>query len=111
MFIAVILWVTIMGRRDLILTRNIEVKFRVAEAHQVVGQTTDEIRLRLSGPRAALKELMDGNKSKPVMIDIAGRGEGVFDIDVPVNRIDIPAGVKILSVRPNLIRVEVEKSP
>ncbi len=111
LFIAVILWLTIMGRRDLILTKNIEVEFKTSAAQRIIGQTADQIRLRLSGPRSALKEVMDGTKSKPVVIDISGRDPGVHDIDVPVNRIDLPHGVKILSVRPNFVRVEVAKSP
>jgi YbbR domain-containing protein len=111
LFIAIILWLTIMGRRDLILTKNIEVEFRTSGIYRIVGQTADQIRLRLSGPRSALKEIMDGTKTKPLVIDISDRGAGVFDIDVPVNRIDLPQGVKILSIRPNLVRVEVAKTP
>jgi YbbR domain-containing protein len=111
LFIAVILWLTIMGRRDLILTKNIEIEFKPAPNYKVVGQTADQIRLRLSGPRTALKEVMGGTKNKPLTVDISDRGEGSLDVDVPVNRIELPAGVKILSVRPNLVRVEVQKSP
>jgi YbbR domain-containing protein len=109
LFIAIILWLTIMGRRDLILTKNIEVEFKTASVYRVVGQTADQIRIRLSGPRNSLKEIMDGTRTKPLTIDISDRGEGIFDIDIPINRIDLPPGVKILSVRPNLVRVEVAK--
>lgn len=111
LFIAVILWLTIMGRRDLALSRNIEIEFKTAPHYRIVSQTTDQIRLRLSGPRSSLKDLMGEAKSKNLELDISNRGAGVFDIDVPVNRIEIPAGVRILSVRPNLVRVEVVKAP
>jgi YbbR domain-containing protein len=109
LFIAVILWLTIMGRRDLILTKNVDIEFRIAPAHRIVGQTADQLRLRLSGPRQALKEIMESSKAKPLVIDVSERGTGVFDVEVPVNRIDLPHGVKILSIRPNLVRVEVAK--
>ncbi len=111
LFIAMILWLTIMGRRDLTLARSFEIEFKTAAQHRVVGQTTDQIRLRLSGPRSSLKELMGEVKGKTLEVDISDRGAGIFDIDVPVNRIEIPAGVRILSVRPNLVRVEVVKAP
>ncbi len=111
LFIAIILWLTIMGRRDLILTRSIDIEFKTAAQHRIVGQTADQIRLRLSGPRSSLKELMGEVKGKGIQVDISERGAGIFDIDVPVNRIEIPAGIRILSVRPNLIRVEVIKEP
>lgn len=111
LFIAIILWLTIMGRRDLILTRNIDVEFKTAAHYRIVGQTADQIRLRLSGPRSSLKELMGEVKGKALQVDISERGPGIFDIDVPVNRIEIPAGVRILNIRPNLVRVEVIKEP
>ena len=34
-------------------------------------------------------------------------GPGVADIDVPLTKISLPPGVKILSVRPNVIRAEI----
>ena len=111
LFIAIILWLTIMGRRDLTLTRNIEIEFKVAPHYRIVGQTADKLRLRLSGPRSALKELMGEVKGKTLEVDISDRGPGIFDIDVPVDRIEIPAGLRILSIRPNLVRVEVIKEP
>lgn len=109
LFIAIILWLTIMGRRDLILTKNVDLDFRTAVGYRIVGQTDDRIRLRLSGPRSGLKEVMDSARSKPLMIDISDRGEGIFEIDIPTSRIELPPGVKILSVRPNFVRVEVVK--
>jgi YbbR domain-containing protein len=111
LFISVILWLTIMGRRDLILTKNIEIEFKTAANTRIVGQTADQVRLRLSGPRSSLKEIMGAVKGKPLVVDISDRGEGVFDIDVPVNRIELPQGIRILSIRPNLVRVEVVKAP
>lgn len=111
LFIAVILWVTIMGRRDLILTKNVEIEFKTAAKFRITGQTTDQIRLRLSGPRSSLKEVMSGTKAKALVLDISDRGAGVFDIDIPVNRIELPQGVRVLGVRPNLVRVEVVQSP
>ncbi len=111
LFIAIILWLTIMGRRDLILTRSIDIEFKTAAHYRIVGQTADQIRLRLSGPRSSLKELMGEVKGKSLEVDISDRGPGIFDIDVPVNRIEIPTGVRILNIRPNLVRVEVVKEP
>ncbi len=111
LFIAIILWLTIMGRRDLILTRSIDIEFKTAAHYRIIGQTADQIRLRLSGPRSSLKELMGEVKGKSLEVDISDRGPGIFDIDVPVNRIEIPTGVRILNIRPNLVRVEVVKEP
>jgi hypothetical protein len=50
---------------------------------------------------------MDNPQTQSILIDISDRGEGVLDIDVPLNKIDVPMGVRILGVRPNVIRAEV----
>jgi len=72
-----------------------------------VAQTADSIRVKVSGPRTALKKFMDNPQSGSIVIDISNRGPGVLDVDVPLNKIDVPMGVKILGVRPNVIRAEV----
>jgi hypothetical protein len=53
---------------------------------------------------------MGNSKAQALRVDLSDRAEGVFDVDVPVNQIDLPQGVRILSVRPNLVRVEVVKT-
>ncbi|MNT62258.1 hypothetical protein D3C72_1999600 [compost metagenome] len=40
-------------------------------------------------------------------MDLSSRGEGVLYVDIPLNRIEVPMGVKILGIRPNQIQVEV----
>jgi YbbR domain-containing protein len=73
----------------------------------VVAQTADNIRVKVSGPRAALKKFMDNPQTQSILIDISERGDGVLDIDVPLNKIEVPMGVRVLGVRPNVIRAEV----
>jgi hypothetical protein len=50
---------------------------------------------------------MDNPQTQGILIDISERGEGVLDIDVPINKIEVPMGVRVLGVRPNVIRAEV----
>jgi hypothetical protein len=50
---------------------------------------------------------MDNGYSQTIPIDISKRGEGVLDIEIPLNKIEIPMGVKVLNVRPSMIRAEV----
>ena len=107
LIIALILWVTVLGRRDFVFTKVVDVELITADGHVVVAQTADRIRVRVSGPRSSLKKFMDSRSSQTVQIDITQMGDGILDVDVPTGKIDIPAGVKILGIRPNVIQAEV----
>lgn len=107
LFISLILWLTILGRRDFVLSKKIDIELQTGAKQVVVAQTADNIRVKVSGPRAALKKFMDNPQTQSILIDISERGEGVLDIDVPLNKIDVPMGVRVLGVRPNVIRAEV----
>lgn len=112
LFISLILWLTILGRRDFVLSKKVDVEFQTNANQVVVAQTADNIRVKVSGPRAALKKFMDNPQIQSIVIDISQRGEGVLDVDVPLNSIEVPLGVRVLGVRPNVIRVEVaNKNP
>ena len=107
LFISLILWLTILGRRDFVLSKDIDLELITAPGTQVVAQTTDHVKLKVSGPRAALKKFMDSSLSQTLTMDLSARGEGVIYVDIPLNRIEVPMGVKILGIRPNQIQVEV----
>lgn len=107
LLIALFLWTTVMGRRDFVLTKVINVELLTSENQSVLAQTADRIRVRVSGPRSALKKFLDDPKTQKIVLDISNSGEGVLDLDIPTQQIQAPMGVKVLSVRPNMIRVEV----
>lgn len=109
LFISLILWLTILGRRDFVLSKDIDVEFITASGNQIVAQTTDHIKVKVSGPRTSLKKFLESSLSQNIVIDISQRGEGVVNVDVPLNKIEVPIGVRILGYRPNQIQVEVAK--
>ncbi len=107
LFISLILWLTILGRRDFVMSKNIEIDLITAPGQVVVAQTTDQIKVKVSGPRTALKKFMDGTYSQSVTIDVSTKPDGILDVDIPLNRLEIPMGVKVLSIRPSVIRAEL----
>ncbi len=91
------------------MTKNIEIDLITGADQSVAAQTTDQIKVKVSGSRTALKKFMDSGYSQTIPIDISKRGEGVLDVEIPLGKIEIPMGVKVLSVRPSVIRAEVVK--
>lgn len=109
LFIALILWVTILGRRDFILTKNLEVEVMVGPQYIVSTQSVDHVRVKVSGPRTALKKFIDSGVSQLILVDGTSKGEGEFEFTIPMEKIDVPFGVKVLQIRPTTIKAKIEK--
>jgi YbbR domain-containing protein len=110
LFIALILWLTILGRRDFVLSKTIDVDLLLQPGISLVLQSADKVKVKVSGPRTALKRFMDSGLSQMVTIDASSRGEGEYDLEVPVSKIDVPFGVRVLQVRPSSVKVQLKKT-
>ncbi len=111
LFIALILWMTILGRRDFVQSKEIDVEIYASLPFQVTKQSSDHIRVRVSGSKNALKKFVEGNHSQTVFVDISSEGEGIHQVEIQPSRIDVPIGVKVLSIKPNVIQAEVARRP
>jgi YbbR domain-containing protein len=109
LFIALILWVTILGRRDFILTKNLEVEVMVGTHYIVANQNVEHVRVKVSGPRTALKKFIDSGVSQLILVDATTKPEGEYELNIPMDKIDVPFGVKVLQVKPTTIKAKIEK--
>lgn len=108
LFIALILWLTILGRRDFTLTKSVDIELLTSGSQTVVSQSVDTVKIKVSGPRTALKKFMESGMSPLVSIDISKKGTGDLDVEVPIRLIEVPFGVKIVSVRPTSVKARVQ---
>jgi hypothetical protein len=109
LFIALILWFTILGRRDFVMAKNIDVEILVPFGYVLESQNVDRLRVKATGPRMALKKFMDSGFAQQVTIDASSKGEGEFELEVPLGKIDVPFGVRVTQVKPNLVKVVIKK--
>lgn len=105
LFISLILWLTILGRREFVVNKDIEVDFTVAENLLVSSQSSDKIRIKLSGSQPLLKKYKEATQS--VLVNLSDKPAGLYEIEMNTSRVEVPLGVKILSVKPSQIRVEI----
>ena len=110
LFIALILWLTILGRRDFVLSKSIDVEIVVATGQTLVLQSADKVKVKVSGPRTALKRFMDSGLSQMVTIDATSKLEGEYELEIPVGKIDVPFGVRVLQIRPSSVKVQLKKT-
>lgn len=109
LFISLILWLSILGRRDFVVTKDVEVDFTVGKGYALAGQSTDRVRMKVSGGQPLLKNFKD--KSQSASLDLSDRKQGYYEIDMTPAKFDVPNGIKILGIRPNTIRVEIVENP
>ncbi len=105
LFISLILWLTILGRREFVVIKDIEVEFSVAQKMVIAGQSTDKVRVKISGAQPLLKRYKE--TAQIIQINLSDRPVGQYEIEIPPSRIEAPNGIKILSVKPSQIRVEI----
>ncbi|MBC7419328.1 MAG: hypothetical protein H7328_01250 [Bdellovibrio sp.] len=104
-FITLILWLSILGRRDFVVTKDVEVDFVTAPGFSMAGQSTDQIHIKVSGPQPMLKKFKD--KSQILSFDLSDKTGGMFEVEMTPSKIEVPKGIKILGIRPNTVRVEI----
>lgn len=109
LFIALILWITILGRRDFVVAKQIDVELIPPPGHGISYQSADAIKVKVSGPRTALRRFIENGVSQVVTLDLTSKSKGRFEVEVPRGRVDVPFGVKLVSVNPEKIEVQIDK--
>ncbi len=104
-FITLILWLSILGRRDFVVTKDVEVDFVTAPGYSMAGQSTDKIRIKVSGPQPMLKKFKE--KNQMYSFDMSDKTGGMYEVEMTPSKFDVPKGIKILGIRPNTVRVEI----
>lgn len=107
--IALILWVSLLNRRDFELKETVKLDVVTSSAFKVVEVKPAEFEVQLSGQRKAIFKLRNSLKIQDLVVDISRRGDGEFEVLIPFEDLKLPTGIRITSVKPDSISVKVEK--
>ena len=105
LIISLILWLSLLNKREFITTKEFDVDIMTAENLVVLGQTSDKLKVKVSGPQPLLKKFVDS--SQIIAFDLSDKPTGFYDLEVTTSKIEVPKGLKVISVRPNTVRVEI----
>ncbi len=109
LFIALILWITILGRRDFVVAKKVDIELIPPPGYTVVSQSVDTIKIKVSGPRTALRRFIENGVSQIVTLDLSSKGPGRYEVEIPRGRVDVPFGVKLMTMQPEKIEVQIDK--
>jgi hypothetical protein len=107
LFIAFVLWISILGRRDFVATQEVEVNFKSAVEYSILSQSSDRVKIKISGPQPLMKKYRD--KIRVLDIDVTDKEPGFYDMDILASRFELPTELRILNIRPNSIKFEIIK--
>lgn len=105
--VALILWVTMLGRKESVLTRDLQVQYLLAPTQVVTNQTRQKVRVELSGPRMGLKKF--SSTQEVFTVDLTNLGPGRQVVDLNREGLNLPVGVKVLSIYPDQMVVVIKE--
>ena len=105
LFVALVLWVAILGRKDFVLTHEIPLFLKLPPKTEVTAPMSKAVRVRVGGPRLALKRFRDSNKKLDVNLTRVGLGR--TNLRIQENDFVVPPKVRIISISPSFLSVDV----
>ncbi len=99
-FIAFILWVMILGRRDFVMTYELPIQYLLPSQSHFFKKPVEEVKVRISGTRHALKRLSRDIDERAVVINLANEEPGRVKKEITSKMIDLPLGTRLLWVSP-----------
>ena len=106
--VALVLWATIQGRRDIVATREFKVEF-LQNQKRTANKNVEKVVVKAQGPREALKRFQQVDEA--ISLDLRALTSGWHIIKLDEKLINRPLGVKVLSIEPETIKVQIIDVP
>lgn len=106
--VAVILWMSMLGRKDSTLMKEFELQVLLAPNLEMETQVPQLVRVELAGPRVALKKI---NQMSPVFtVDLTGARAGRQVVQLNREALNLPIGARVLTIDPGEFTVVLRES-
>ncbi len=109
LFVTLILWISIMGRRPFVEELALSIEAQTPTALKVEWEIKPEVKVKVKGTRKQIKKFR--TLFSKLVVDLRGEPKGRLRLDLKDELHDLPKGMDLVSVRPRSIEVElVEKT-
>jgi len=107
LIIATVLWFAVLNSRNVEIVKEVPLKVITPQDLAVVGEIPEKIAFKLSGPKAFLRAVLN-RKEEPIEVNFSNALAGITTYRFFQDNIQVPIGVKVLSVQPAAIVVRLE---
>jgi len=106
--VAVILWMSMMGRKDATLVKDFELQVLLGANLEMETSIPQLVKVEVVGPRVALKKI---NQMSPVFtVDLTSARAGRQVIQLSREGLNLPIGARVLSIEPREFMVVLRDS-
>src|SRR5579871_4788238 len=102
--IAVVLWFVVLGSRNVEVSKDVPVEIITPADLVVANEVPDKVTFRISGPKAFLRNILN-RREDPIRVNLSSAKAGLVTYRFFSDNIQIPIGVKVLSIVPTAIIV------
>lgn len=105
--ISIVLWFAVLGSRNVEINKEVPIEIITPDELIVSNEVPDKVSFRMSGPKAFLRSILN-RKEDPIRINFSNAKAGVSTYRLFQDNIQVPMGVKVLTVNPSSITVKLE---
>lgn len=105
LFVALVLWLTMLGRQNTVVSRELELQFLLPQNTVLSQPVETSVRVEVSGPRTALKKFSELNSAFEV--DLRDLPSGTNLVYLQGGALNLPLSVRVISLEPETITVEI----
>lgn len=110
LLITLVLWLTILGRREVIYTRTFILDIVLPNQMMLVGQSSENVELKISGSRNLIRRYVESLDSDQLKLIVGQAHEGLMDLEINPKNFDLPSQIRVQSIKPSHVRIEVMSS-
>ena len=107
LFVALVLWVAILGRKDFILTHELKLAFTLPVNTEVKNDVSNLVKVKIGGPRLAVKRFKEANPE--ITIDLRRAGLGRTNLRIQESDFVLPPKVRLIAISPSFLSVEIHE--
>lgn len=108
--ISVIIWMIVIGSKKIEVTKDIPIQILKAPDVVIANEIPEKVLLKLSGPQAFLRGLLDRTEP-PLKINLTGvRPPALVTHRLQAESIRLPLGVEVQAVQPSAILIKLEQA-
>ena len=107
--VALILWLSMLGRKDSTLVREFDLQFIYGPGIEAQGTVPDSVKVEVAGPRVALKKI---NQINPIFtVDLTSAKPGHQVIHLSKDGLSgLPIGSRILAIDPADVGINLKSN-
>jgi YbbR domain-containing protein len=104
--ITLFFWFTAIGSKKIDIVKKVPVTYITTPEIVVTNEIETDVELKLSGPRAFIREIMD--REDTITIDLRDKKPGYITYKIYDHMIELPIGVKVVGIYPESITPKIE---